>query len=129
MFRKVLLAATALVATLPGAANAAWYKASSEHFIVYDNDSPEKVKAFTEKLERFEKAMSVWHVAPQLKRGPASRVTIFVVDSVGEIQKLSAPGVAGFYNPQASGSVAFTPRTDNGGDEGDNLSGLHGFLG
>jgi len=116
MLRNVLLAATALVAMLPGAASAAWYKASSEHFVVYDNDNPEKVKAFTERLERFEKAMSVWHVAPQLKRGPASRVTIFVVDSVGEIQKLSGPGVAGFYNPQASGSVAFTPRADNGGD-------------
>lgn len=116
MFRKVLLTATALAATLPGAANAAWYKASSEHFIVYDNDSPEKVKAFTEKLERFEKAMSVWHVAPQNKRGPASRVTIFVVDGIGEIQKLSGPGVAGFYNPQASGSIAFTPRSDSGGD-------------
>lgn len=116
MIRNFLLSAATAAALIPGIANAAWYRASSEHFVVYDNDTPDKVKAFTERLERFDKAMSVWHVTPALKRGPASRVTIFVVNGVGDIEKLSAPGIAGFYNPQASGSVAFTPRNDDGGD-------------
>jgi len=115
MIRKLLLSAAAL-ALLPTTANAAWYRASSDHFVVYDNDTPEKVKAFTEKLERFDKAISVWHVTPELKRGPASRVTVFVVGGIGDIEKLSGPGIAGFYNPQASGSVAFTPRSDGGGE-------------
>ncbi|MBN8817054.1 MAG: hypothetical protein J0J06_16620 [Sphingomonas sp.] len=115
MIRKLLLSAATL-SMVPASANATWYRATSDHFVVYDNDSAEKVKAFTEKLERFDKAMSVWHVTPELKRGPASRVTIFVVDGIGDIQRLSSPGVAGFYNPQASGSVAFTPRSDGGGE-------------
>lgn len=116
MIRKLLLSAVALTA-LPGVAHAAWYQASSKHFVVYDNDSPEKVKAFTEKLERFDKAIRVWHVTPEDNRGPASRVTIFVLDDVDAVQKVyGGRGVAGFYDPRASGSVAFTPRGDNGGD-------------
>ena len=116
MIRKLLLSAAAL-ALSPSVAHAAWYQASSKHFVVYDNDSPEKVKAFTEKLERFDKAIRVWHVTPEDSRGPASRVTIFVVDNLGQIQKLAGnPNIAGFYDPRASGPVAFTPRNDSGSE-------------
>ena len=79
MIRKLLLSAAAL-AMLPSAANATWYQASSKHFVVYSNDTPERVKAYTEKLERFDKAISVWHVTKEVDRGPASRVTIFVLE-------------------------------------------------
>lgn len=116
MIRKLALSVAAL-ATMPGVANAAWYQASSAHFVVYSNDTPERVKAYTEKLERFDKAISVWHVAKETKRGPASRVTIFVADNVGQIQKLAgSSGVAGFYNSRASGPVAFMPRVGGNGD-------------
>ncbi|MGN6817427.1 MAG: hypothetical protein ACTHJR_02015 [Sphingomonas sp.] len=117
MFRKVLLGATALAAMLPTAASAAWYQASSQHFVVYSNDSPERVKAYTEKLERFDKAVSVWHGVKEVKRGPAARVTIFVVDSVADVQKLYGnSGVAGFYISRGSGPVAFMPRSGGNGE-------------
>jgi hypothetical protein len=117
MIRKLLLSASALAAMLPGVASAAWYQASSKHFVVYANDDPDKVKAYTAKLERFDKAIRVWHVAPEEKRGPASRVTIFVMDDVNAIQKLSGSStVAGFYISRASGSVAFMPRSGGSGD-------------
>jgi hypothetical protein len=112
MFRKALLAATTLAALLPATANAAWYRASSKHFVVYSNDNPERVKAYTEKLERFDKAVSVWHGVKEVARGPAARVTIFVVDSVADVQKLyGGSSVAGFYISRGAGPVAFMPRT------------------
>lgn len=115
MIRKLLLSAAALAALLPAAAGAAWYQASSQHFVVYSNDNPERLKAYTQKLERFDKAISVWHVAPEVKRGPASRVTIYVLDDVAAVQKLyGRSGPAGFYEARGSGPVAFMPR--NGGD-------------
>ncbi|WP_375397032.1 hypothetical protein [uncultured Sphingomonas sp.] len=113
-FARVMLATAALV---PGAAQAGWYQGSSQHFVVYSNDSQDNVKAYTAKLERFDKAMRVWHVTPDDKRGPASRVTIFVVGSVGDVQKLAGrSGVAGFYIGRAEGSVAFVPRSGGDGD-------------
>lgn len=111
MIRNLLLSATALTAMLPGVASASWYQASSKHFVVYANDKPENVKAYTQKLERFDRAIRLWHKAPEVPRGPAARVTIFVLDDISAINKLAGnDGVAGFYSPRASGSVAFTPR-------------------
>ncbi len=117
MIRKMLLSAAALAAILPGVASAAWYQASSKHFVVYSNDKPENVKAYTEKLERFDRAISAWHRSPPTNRGPASRVTIFVVNDVAEVQRVyGAPGPAGFYLSRASGSVAFMPRSGGDGE-------------
>lgn len=115
MIRKLLLSAAALAALLPGAAYADWFQASSKHFVVYSNDSSANVKAYAQRLERFDKAISVLHVAKEVPRGPAARVTIFVVDNVDAVQKLH-PGAAGFFSSRSSGSVAFMPRV--GGDGG-----------
>ena len=123
MIRKLLLSAAAL-AIVPGAADAAWYQASSKHFVVYDDDSPGRVKAYTERLERFDQAIRYWHHTPEDTRGPSARVTIYVVSDIDAIQKIYGKGgenVAGFYDPRASGSVAFTPRNTGEGaafDEG-----------
>ncbi|MEI9927144.1 MAG: hypothetical protein WDN44_04760 [Sphingomonas sp.] len=113
MLRNVLLAFSLLI---PGVARADWQEASSKHFVVYSNDTPEHVRAFTTRLERFDKAIRVFHLAPEDNRGPSARVTVFVVGDVGEIEKLSGiNGIAGFYEPRASGSVAFTPRRSGAG--------------
>jgi len=118
VFRKLLIAAVgSLLAST--AAQAGWYQASSKHFVVYANDSLTNVKDFTERLERFDKAIRVWHVAPEDPRGPSARVTIFVVNDVSDIQRLygsGGDGVAGFYHPVAGESVAFTPRSGGAGD-------------
>lgn len=113
MLRQALLVTTAslLAAT---AAHAEWYEATSKHFTVYSEDSPERVKAFTEKLERFNIAIRVLRNGKEVDRGTASRVTVFQVASINDIEKLSGPNVAGFYRPQASGSVAFVPRKAGG---------------
>ncbi|WP_375395807.1 hypothetical protein [uncultured Sphingomonas sp.] len=119
MVRKMTAAAAALL--LSTSASASWQRATSRHFIVYSDDTPAHVEAFTVKLEKFDKAMRVWHVAPEDKRGDSARVTVFVVSDIAAIQKLAGRAdVAGFYQPRAGESVAFTPRSSGDGAD-------HGF--
>lgn len=111
MFKRLLLAAALLVT--PGAATAKWHEASSAHFVVYSDESPDKLRAFAEKLERFDTAFRVWRGLPDRPVGDANRLRVFVVPNVGAVQKLAGRGsdnVAGFYVGQASGSLAFVPR-------------------
>ncbi len=118
MVRTSLIAA-ALLATST-TASAAWQQASSRHFVVYSEDTPEHVRAYTERLEKFDKAIRIWHGAPEDVRGDSARVAVFVVSDIGAIQKLAgSSGVAGFYDPHAGRSVAFVPRSaGEGGDYG-----------
>ncbi len=117
MFRNVLLA---LSPVIPGVAHADWHVASSTHFVVYANDTPEHVREFTTRLERFDSAIRVLHAQPEGKLGKSARVTVYVVGDVDEIRKLTGSDeIAGFYIPRANDSVAFTPRaTGQGADYG-----------
>ena len=113
MFRKCLAAAACLWA---GTAHGAWQKAESKHFVVYSDNSPAKVREFTTRLEKFDKAIRVWHQAPEDVRGDSARVTVFVVSDMGAIQKLAGSReVAGFYSPRAGRSVAFVPSSSGEG--------------
>ena len=110
--RKLLVAAALSIANTPFMAHADWYRASSTHFVVYSDDSESKVRAYTEKLERFVGAVNAWRNSDDSNRGPASRVTIFVVGTVADVQRVyGGPGAAGFYLSRSSGSVAFMPRS------------------
>src|SRR6185503_7967620 len=40
-------------------AQAEWYRASSEHFLIYSEQKPDTLKQFAEKLERFDSAVRV----------------------------------------------------------------------
>lgn len=97
-------------------AHAEWQEASTPHFVVYSDDSAENVRAFATKLERFDKALRVLRNVPEPPVPKAARVTVYVLDSIGEVQELSRGSkyVAGFYRPRASGSMAFTPRWGDG---------------
>lgn len=96
----------------PAAARAEWFEASSAHFRVFAEGDAASVRAFATRLERFDNGMRVLHGLPDRDRGPAGRVTLYVVDSGVAVQRLigGRAGVRGFYIPRASGSVAFTPR-------------------
>ncbi|WP_336959205.1 hypothetical protein [Sphingobium aquiterrae] len=110
MFRKIMIMASLLMPTM---AHANWQEASSTHFVVYANDTPDNVRRFTERLERFDAAMRVFR---QLKSRPlvkANRVTVYVLDDLDDLQRLYGKGgsrIAGFYEGRAWGSVAFSPR-------------------
>jgi tetratricopeptide (TPR) repeat protein len=113
MVRKLLASAALVASAWPFAAQAIWQEASSAHFIVYADDKPERIKAFTERLERFDKAMRVMRGVPDEKLADADRVRVYMVGNIGDIRRLAGKGlgdVAGFYETRVGGPVAFVPR-------------------
>src|SRR5688500_7158668 len=88
---------------------AAWHKASSPHFIIYADKDPVGLKAFADKLERFDAAVRLARGHPV---GDGNRLTIFVVRSINAVHRLqrgTQKSTAGFYMPRGSGSVAVVP--------------------
>ena len=80
---RAFLAAIA-AAAVAAPAQAAWYQASSAHFLIYSEQNPETVRGFALKLERFDKAVrAVRHMA-DLPLSAGNRVTIFVVRDKAE---------------------------------------------
>lgn len=109
---KRLLAALALLAS--AGAQAEWQEASSKHFVVLADDSPDRVRQFTQRLEEFDGAIRVLLGVNDPAISPSSRVTVFVTRDENEVRRLLGAqnsNVGGFYIPRASGSVAFVPRS------------------
>lgn len=103
---------------VPGAARAEWHEASSDHFLVIADQSEKDVREFTERLERFHAAMLFVLGRDNQKPSPSNRVTIYVVRSTGQVQKLAGDKsgfLQGFYQARAGGSVAFTARVESEG--------------
>src|SRR4051812_987863 len=80
--------ALALALSAPAAARAGWHGASSRHFVVYSDEKEEAVRAFAEKLERFDKALREFEGIQDEDLGPANRVTVYVVANDAEVRKL-----------------------------------------
>lgn len=101
-----------LVLGLASPAHAEWYKASSDHFVVYADDSEKDVRRFAEMLESYHEAIAFVIQRKVEKPSPSNRVTIFAVGSVRDLKALAGGDnrfIAGFYVPRAGGSRAFIP--------------------
>ena len=101
-------------------AHAEWWEAQTDHFIVYSETSAADVKAFAEKLERFDQALrTLQNLQSQPVESNSERLTVYRFGDTDDISRLAGvSGVAGFYIPRVGGSVAFTParserRTDS----------------
>ena len=104
----ITTAATLFVAGSP--LHAEWYEASSEHFVVYADDSPKDIQSFAELLEKYNAALQLVTTRSVAVPSPSNRVTIYVAGSGKEIRNLAGDKdgiIAGFYIPRAGGSVAF----------------------
>ena len=104
---KHLLLALAAIAT---PAQAKWYEASSDHFVIYADDSERDIRVFAENLEKYHAAMSLVTGREVEKPSPSNRVVIFVVGDQRDIRKLMGTDdrtLAGFYVPRAGASRAF----------------------
>src|SRR5579872_554503 len=112
MRRVLRVALAAVLATAGTSAEAAWYQASSKHFVIYANESPKELSDFASKLERFDQAVRLVRSMSDPNIGSGNRLTVFVLPSVDAIQKLMNGDrfVDGFYIGRASGSLAFVPR-------------------
>ena len=116
MLRKGLIAAALLGAASSTSAGAIWQKVSSPHFIIYADESPERLREFASRLERFDKAVRLVRRMADPKMGDGNRLTVFVVPDIKDVQRLAGTGhsmtknLAGFYRPSASGSIAVVPK-------------------
>lgn len=105
---------------LPINARAEWHEASSEHFLVIADQKEKDVREFTERLERYHSALLGLLGRTNERPSPSNRVTIYVVRSAGQVQKLAGDKsgwLQGFYQPRAGGSVAFISRVESEGKD------------
>ncbi|HEX8442147.1 MAG TPA: hypothetical protein VF631_00710 [Allosphingosinicella sp.] len=111
-----------LMLLLPTGAQAAWRHASTPHFVIYSEESAESLRAFAARLEKFDAAMRMMRGMADAPIGPSNRLTIYVVPSVGTVQRMAGKGgsnLAGFYIPRASGTIAIVPRSTGGNGQFD----------
>jgi len=111
--KKFFLALAASAAAIASPASATWREASTKHFLIYSEQSEGELRNFASRLERYDSAMRADRGIKDSDRGAANRLTIFVVDSTTQVQKLAGDKkgvVAGFYDARAGASVAFMPR-------------------
>src|SRR4051812_19863790 len=100
-FFKALLATAAVLQA--GTAQAAWNEAISKHFHVYADESPDEIRAFATKLERFDAAVREARGKPDVNAGASTQVSVYVLPDVRAIEDLygnGGAGVAGFYIPR-----------------------------
>lgn len=119
-----LLIAACLLALVPGVAQAAWYRASSAHFVVYAEDSERDIRTFSQKLERYHAALEKIFARTVAAPSPSSRVTVFVVRNERVVQQLygkNSRNVGAFYIPRAGGSIAIVPQVEDPGATGNEL--------
>ena len=109
---RVFLGGAALALTTT-AANAAWHQASSKHFIIYSYDTAENVKAYAEKLEKFDAAARLVRSMPDPVVGDGNRVQVLVASSMLDVNRLygnADSGILGYYVGEVSGPYIVTPR-------------------
>jgi hypothetical protein len=107
--------AALLAIGLSAPAQSEWYRASSEHFLIYSEQRPEVLRQFAEKLERFDSAVRVVRGMDDLPPSQGNRVTIFMLGNPADVSLLygdKSGTIEGFYKGSASGSVAFVAQTN-----------------
>lgn len=117
---KVLTTAAALFLLASSDALADWHEASSDHFVIYADESEKEIRKYSDRLERYYSAMSVVLPSRKTRLSPSNRVTIYVVGSERIVRKLYGSGrdtryLRGFYLPSAGGSLAIIPPIDVAG--------------
>jgi tetratricopeptide (TPR) repeat protein len=112
MRRVLSVAFAASVAAAATPAHSAWFKATSKHFVIYANESSKALSDFSTRLELFDQAVRHVRGMDDPPVGEGNRLTVFVLPTVGAIQKLAGDRfIEGFYTGRASGSYAFVPRS------------------
>ena len=107
-----------IVASLLAApAHAAWYKASSKHFIIYADENPRVLSDFSTRLERFDGAARILLGMDDPPVGDGNRLTIYVLPTDADVRKLAGDKsgfLSGFYTGRVEGSLAYIPKRDHG---------------
>ncbi len=97
-------------------ASATWHEARSKHFIIYSDDNPKKLRAFAEKLERFDGAFRHLRQMDDPELTDGGRVKIFLLPDDDALDRLMrSQSIRGVYTTRSSGSFAFVPRNSGRG--------------
>ena len=108
---QLLLGAAALALAAP--ATAAWQQASSKHFIIYGDMPAEEIKAYAEKLEKFDAAARLIRSMPDPVVGDGNRVHVYVVPTDLDVNRTlgaADAGVLGYYEDDVRSPFIITPR-------------------
>jgi cytochrome c-type biogenesis protein CcmH/NrfG len=117
---RAVLTTAALLLLVSGDALAEWHEASSDHFVIYAEETEKDIRKYSDRLERYFSAMSAILPSKKIKPSPSNRVTIYVVRNERIVRQLYGSGrdsryIGGFYVPHAGGSLAIIPPIDVGG--------------
>lgn len=110
--RLIVLSILALL--LPATANAAWYRAESDNFVVFAEFSGSHLSEYVLELERFDRLLRHFSSLPY--REPNAKLRIFVLrdaDDVGEYMD-DDRGFVGVYLADPRGPYVLTPRRSVG---------------
>jgi tetratricopeptide (TPR) repeat protein len=108
--RKFVSCVFAAALVIAGPANAAWYKASSKHFVIFAEDRPKPLHDFAERLERFDAAVRIVTHMDDPQIGKGNRLTIFVMPKAADVRALVGDKTGfldGFYTGRVSGPLAY----------------------
>src|SRR3546814_18367930 len=91
-------------------AHAEWQEASSRHFLVYGDVSARQVRAYAERLERYDSALRF--ITGQAETAASRRhpVTVYLLPRLSAVRKPSSPNtspVTGFHVPSFQRLRAF----------------------
>jgi hypothetical protein len=91
-------------------ARAAWIEGTTQHFTFYGDVSPEAMRRFAERLERYDAALRIITRATE-----SSRVNIYFLPTMGDVQALYGHrgSVGGYYSASAQDAHTFVPLTDS----------------
>ncbi|WP_428632371.1 hypothetical protein [Sphingopyxis sp.] len=111
-----LMAGMALFSTAQ-TADAKWFRADTESFIIYSESNEESLRDFAQTLQRFDLTLrSVINVPVQ---GEENRLPIYLVAKADDAGRLASgsrgSSIAGFYSPHSEGSFAVSNRESYGG--------------
>jgi hypothetical protein len=113
-FAMCALGAVTLATAAP--ADATWYRASSEHFLIYSEQKPDSLRQFAEDLERFDGAVRYLRGMEDLPLSQGNRIIIFSLRTPEDVQRLYGDKtgfIQGFYKGSAGGSVAYVAQGDS----------------
>jgi cytochrome c-type biogenesis protein CcmH/NrfG len=103
------------LAGAPMSAQAEWWEARTDHFVIVSEGSERDTTEFSRELERFDNALRVLQNMPVGEAVPDSaKVTVYRFGRTSDIGELAGSyGVAGFYIGRAARPVAFTPAKED----------------
>ena len=107
---NLLLSAAAVAIASPSAA--AWQQASSKHFVIYGDMPADDMRAYAEKLEKFDAAARLIRAMPDPNLGDGNRLQVFLVSDLNAIGRLVGSndyGIAGYFMGPVTGPVAVIP--------------------